>query len=137
VFDSLLNQAKSLLGSADPQAVADATRDHVDQTNTGDLVQHLTQGAQGMNQGGLAALGMSLLGSLTQHGQDPSQAQGAGVDTNAAANGDQANVIALIQHAGSNPAALKDAVVNFAQQNPQMLQQLPGLLQGVMGKLGH
>jgi len=137
VFDSLLNQAKSLLGSADPQAVADATRDHVDQTDTGDLVQHLTQGAQGMDQGGLAALGMSLLGSLTQHGHDESTAQDAGVDTAAAAGGDQANVIALIQHAKDNPAALKDAVVNFAQQNPQMLQQLPGLLQGVMGKLGH
>ncbi|MEO7040163.1 MAG: hypothetical protein ABI186_09065 [Candidatus Elarobacter sp.] len=137
MFDSLLNQAKSLLGGADPQAVADATRDHVDQTNTGDLVQHLTQGAQGMDQGGLASLGMSLLGALSQHGHDESQAQDAGVDTTAAANGDPSNVIALIQHAGQNPAALKDAVVNFAQQNPQMMAQLPGLLQGVMGKLGH
>lgn len=136
MFDSILNQAKSILGDADPDDVADATREHVGQTDTGELVQHLTQGAQGMDQGGLASLGTALLGALSQHGHDESQAQDAGVDTAAATNGDQGSVVALIQHASQNPAALKDAVVSFAQQNPQMLAQLPGLLQGVMGRLG-
>ncbi len=44
-------------------------------------------------------------------------------------------MVALIQHAASNPAALRDAAVQFAEQNPQALTQLPGLLTGIMGRL--
>lgn len=134
-FGSLLGEAQQLLGNAQPQEVADATREHVDQTDTGTLVDHLTQGAQNMNGGQLAGLAQSLLGSLSQHGHDEQQAQDGGVDTQAAQNGDQQSVIALIQHAGTNPAALKDAAVSYVGQNPAVLQQLPGLLQGVMGRL--
>ena len=131
-----MNEARSMLGSADPQQVADATRDHVDQTDPGTLADHLTQGAQGMDAGQLGSLGSTLLGALANHGHDETQAQDAGVDTQAAQQGDQGNVIALIQHAQQNPAALKDAAVQFVQQNPQVLQKLPGLLQGVLGRLG-
>lgn len=136
VFDGLLNQARSMLSSADPQQVADATRDHVDQTDPGTLADHLTQGAQGMDSGQLGGLAQTLLGALSNHGHDEATAQDAGVDTQAAQQGDQGNVIALIQHAQQNPAALRDAAVAYVQQNPQILQKLPGLLQGVMGRLG-
>ncbi|BDE04999.1 hypothetical protein WPS_02750 [Vulcanimicrobium alpinum] len=135
MFENLLNQAQSLLGSASPQQVADATRDHVADADPGQLADHLTQGAQGMNGSQLAALGTSLLGALSAHGHDEATAQDAGVDTNAAKSGDQQNVVALIQHAQQNPGALRDAAVSFVQQNPQVLQQLPGLLQGVLSRL--
>lgn len=135
MFENLLNQAQSLLGSASPQQVADATRDHVADTDPGQLADHLAQGAQGMNGSQLAALGTSLLGALSAHGHDEATAQDAGVDTNAAKSGDQQNVVALIQHAQQNPGALRDAAVSFVQQNPQVLQQLPGLLQGVLSRL--
>ncbi len=135
-MDFLMNEARSLLGNADPQQVGDAARDHVADVPPDQLAQHLTDGARNLDQGGLAALGQSLLGALAQHGHDEAQAQDAGVDTAAAANGDQGNVVALIQHAKDNPAALRDAAVQYVQQNPQVLTQLPGLLQGIMGKLG-
>lgn len=135
-MDYLMNEARSLLGGADPQQVGDAARDHVADVPPDQLAQHLSDGAQNLDQGGLASLGKSLLGALSQHGHDESTAQDAGVDTGAAANGDQGNVVALIQHARQNPAALRDAAVQFVQQNPQVLTQLPGLLQGIMGRLG-
>jgi hypothetical protein len=135
VFDSLLNQARSLLQNAQPQEVSDATREHVDQTDPGTLADHLTQGAQGMDGGQLAALGQTLLGALGRHGQDEAKVAEAGVQTDAAASGDQENVVALIQHAAGNPQALRDAVVQFVQQDPQVLTRLPGLVQGVLGRL--
>ena len=131
----LMNQAKELLGSASPEQVGDAAQEHVDQTDPQTLVGHLVEGAKGMNGGQLAALGQQLLGSLSAHGHDETTAQDAGVDTQAAQSGDQGNVIALIQHAGSNPAALRDAAVAYVRQNPQALSQLPGLLEGVVGRL--
>ncbi len=135
-MDFLMNEARSLLGGADPQQVGDAARDHVGDVPPDQLAQHLTEGAQNLDQGGLASLGQSLLGALSQHGQAESTAQDAGVDTAAAAGGDQGNVVALIQHAAQNPDALRDAAVQFVQKDPQVLTQLPGLLQGIMGRLG-
>ncbi len=135
-MDFLMNEARSLLGGADPQQVGDAARDHVADVPPDQLAQHLTEGAQTLDQGGLASLGKTLLGALAQHGHDESTAQDAGVDTAAAADGDQGNVVALIQHAAQNPAALRDAAVQFVQKDPQVLTQLPGLLQGIMGRLG-
>jgi hypothetical protein len=136
VFDSLLNQARSMLQNSEPQEVADATREHVAQTDPDTLAEHLTQGAQGMDGGALATLGQTLLGALGQHGSDPAQAQDAGVQTDAAANGDRENVMALIAHAAQNPAALRDAAVQLVERDPQILTKLPGLAQGVLAKLG-
>lgn len=135
MFDGLLNQARTMLGSAQPDQVADATRDHVESIDPGALAQHLTEGAQNMGGPQLASLGQTLLGALAQHGHDEAAAGDAGVSTEAAAQGDQGNVIALIQHAASNPAALRDAAVQFVQKDPQILSQLPGLVQGVIGRL--
>ena len=135
-MDFLMNEARSLLGGANPQQVGDAAREHVADVPPDQLAQHLSEGARNLDQGGLASLGQTLLGALAQHGHDESTAQDAGVDTAAAADGDQGNVVALIQHAAQNPAALRDAAVQFVQKNPQVLTQLPGLLQGIMGRLG-
>jgi hypothetical protein len=135
MFENLMNQAQSLLGQTPPQQVADATRDHVEQTDPSQLAQHLAQGAQGMDGGQLATLGRTLLGALANHGHDEAKVQDGGIDPQAAQNGDQQNVVALIEHAQQNPGALRDAAVQFVQQNPQALQQLPGLLQGVLGRL--
>jgi hypothetical protein len=134
-MDFLLREAQQLLGGADPNDVADATADHVADVPSDELAQHLADGAQNMDQGSLASLGQSLLSALSAHGHDESQVQDAGVDTAAAADGDQDSVMALIEHAQQNPGALRDAAVSYVQQNPQMLSQLPGLLSGVMGRL--
>ncbi len=134
-MDFLMNEARSLLGGANPQQVGDAAREHVADVPPDQLAQHLSEGAQNLDRGSLASLGQTLLGALSQHGHDESQAQDAGVDTAAAAQGDQGNVVALIQHAASNPAALRDAAVQFVEHNPQVLAKLPGLLSGIAGRL--
>jgi hypothetical protein len=135
MFENLMNEAQSLLGQTSPQQVGDATRDHVEQTDPNELAQHLAQGAQGMDGGQLSTLGRTLLGALANRGHDESQVRDGGVDAQAVQNGDRQNVVALIEHAQQNPGALRDAAVQFVHQNPQVLQQLPGLLQGVLGRL--
>jgi hypothetical protein len=125
-----------MLQNTDSQQVADATREHVEQTDPGTLADHVAEGAQGMNSGQLGMLAQTLLGALQKAGQDEETVQNAGVQTDAAASGDQQNVVALIQHAAQNPQALRDAVVQFVQHDPQVLTKLPGLAQGVLGKLG-
>ena len=135
MWNNLAAEAASLLGGAAPQDVAAATSDHVASTDPDTLASHLTDGTQNLDQGGLAQLAQSLLGALAKNGHDETQAQDAGVDTEAAAAGDQQNVVALIEHARDNPAALRDAAVDFAKSNPQLLSQMPGLLEGVLGRL--
>ena len=88
-----------------------------------------------MNGSQLATLAQSLLAGLAQHGHDETQANDAGISTADATAGDRDSVVALIEHAAQNPAALRDAAVQFVRQDPQLLAQLPGLVQGVLGKL--
>jgi hypothetical protein len=135
MFDALINQARSALAGAEPADVADAARQHVEETDPATLRQHLTDGAQGMDTGSLAQLGSALLGALQQHGASPEQAEDAGVPVAAAAQGDQESVVALIQHVAQNPAALRTAAVQLVSNDPQVLTQLPGLVSGVLSKL--
>jgi hypothetical protein len=135
MFNNLAAEAASLLGGTAPEDVAAATSNHVAGTDPDTLANHLTSGAQNLDTGGLAQLAQSLLGALAKNGHDEKQAQDSGVDTNAASAGDQQNVVALIEHARDNPAALRDAAVNFAKTNPQLLTQIPGLVEGVLGRL--
>ena len=67
-MNSFLSEAQSLLGGANPSDVADATADHVADVPPDQLAQHLKEGAQNLDQGGLASLAQSLLGALAAHG---------------------------------------------------------------------
>lgn len=135
MFNNILSEASSLLASTQPQQVAGATRDHVAQMPAENLATHLAGAAPTLDGGSLAQLGQALLRALANHGHDESQANDGGIDTSAASNGDQQNVVALIQHAQQHPAALRDAVVSFVEKNPQVLAQVPGLMEGVLGRL--
>jgi hypothetical protein len=109
--------------------------DHVHETEPAELQAHLNDAAKTMDVSSLAQLAAALLGGLAKHGTDQTQLQASGISVDAATAGDRETVLALIQHAGTNPQALRAAAVQFIQQNPQMLAQLPGLIQGVLSKL--
>lgn len=131
-----MGAATRLLQNNSPQEVAGAASDHIQSTDADTVADHLAEGAQGMDQSSLAGLGTSLLGALAKHGHDESAVQDAGVSPDAAASGDQGQVLQLIEHAREHPDALKDAAMQYVQQNPAVLKQLPGLVQGVLGRLG-
>ena len=135
MLEGLVAQARSALQSVEPEQAASATRDHVETLDAQTLAQHLSDAAQTMGGTQLATLGQSLLSALAQNGHDETQLNDAGVSPNAAAAGDQASVVSLIEHAAQNPAALRDAVVQVVRTDPQLLAQLPGLVQGVLAKL--
>ena len=85
-----------------------------------------------MNGDALGSLAQSLLGSLGKNGTPEGAAPAAAAASEAP---NQENVAALISAASENPTALREGVVRFVEQNPQMLTQVPGLLEGVLGRL--
>ncbi|MFN2460867.1 MAG: hypothetical protein ABR591_09305 [Candidatus Velthaea sp.] len=122
---------------ANPQQVEAAAADHVGSMDTGELAGHLSAGAQNMDSGTLGSLAHSLLGALSAHGHDESQVQDAGVSTGDARAGDTNAVTGLISHAQQNPAALKDAAVEFIKNNPRAVEQFaPDFVKGLMAKFG-
>ena len=135
MLEGLIAQARSALQTVEPEQAANATRDHVETLDGQTLAQHLSDAAQTMGGTQLATLGQSILGALAQNGHDEKQLNDAGVSPDDAAAGDQASVVALIEHAAQNPAALRDAAVQLVRADPQLLAQLPGLVQGVMARL--
>jgi hypothetical protein len=135
---SFLNNIGGLIaqfGGASSDQVASAAADHVGAMDSGELADHLTTGAQNMNSGQLGQLATSLLGALSNHGHDEAAVQDAGVSTEAATAGDGDAVAALIEHAQQNPAALKDAAVDFIKNNPGVVEQFaPDFLKGIIAK---
>ena len=132
MFDSLIAEAQTLMATKSNSEVADATSAHVAQTDPETLANHLTNGTQRMSGDTLGSLAQSLLGSLAKNGTPDGAAPAAAAATEAP---NQENVAALIGAASENPAALREGVVRFVQQNPQVLTQVPGLLEGVLGRL--
>ncbi len=135
---SFLNNIGGLLNEftgAAPEQIESATAQHVDSMDSGELAGHLTSGAQNMNSGMLGNLASSLLGSLSNHGQNAAAVDAAGVSTDAAQSGDPSAVTSLIEHAQQNPGALKDAAIDFIKNNPQAVEQFaPGFLKGILSK---
>jgi hypothetical protein len=120
---------------ASPHQAESAAADLVGSLNTSELAGHLTESAQNFNSGQLGALATSLLGALSNHGHDESVLQDAGVSTADAQAGDSGAVTALIAHAQQNPAALKDAAVDFIKNNPQAVEQFaPDFLKGILSR---
>jgi hypothetical protein len=135
---SFLNNLGGLLSQftgAAPDQVQSAAADHVGSLDTSQLASNLTDSARNLNSGQLGALATSLLGALSNHGHDEATIQDAGVSTAAAQAGDTDSVTALIAHAQQNPAALKDAAVDFIKNNPQAVEQFaPDFLKGILSK---
>jgi hypothetical protein len=82
-----------------------------------------------------------LLSSYTNHPSYPGDAnsatQEAGVSQDAVAAGEPGALGTMLQFAKNHPEVLQNAASAFMQKNPGAIAQLaPGLLQGIMGKLG-
>jgi hypothetical protein len=140
-MDGLEKMAGGLLGGATQQQTADAAADHVAQTDPNQLADHLTDSVGTMNQSSLSNLGQELLHAYTNHqsysGDANSATQEAGVSQAAVAAGDPGAVGTMIQFAKMHPEVLQSAATAFMQRNPAALTQLaPGLLQGILGRLG-
>jgi hypothetical protein len=135
---SFLNNIGGLLSQftgAAPDQVQAAAADHIDSMDAGQLAGHLTASAENLDSGQLGQLATSILGALTNQGHDETKIQDAGVSTDAAQAGDGSAVTALISHAQQNPAALKDAALDFIKNNPQAVQQFaPDFLKGILSK---
>jgi hypothetical protein len=133
--------AGQVLGNASPEQTADAAASHVEGADPSETADHLIQSLPNMNSGALMALGQQLLSTYTQHssyaGDANTATQEAGVTQDAVAAGDQGAVGTLIAFAKNHPEVLQTAATAFMQKNPSALTSLaPGLLQGIMGKLG-
>jgi hypothetical protein len=140
-LDNLTKMAGQVLGNATPEQTADAAASHVAGADPSETADHLLQSIPNMNSGSLMALGQQLLSTYTQHPSYPGDAntatQEAGVTQDAVAAGDQGAVATMIAFAKNHPEILQTAATAFMQKNPSALTSLaPGLLQGIMGKLG-
>ena len=140
-MDEIGKMAGGLLGGASPEAAASAASDHVANMDSGALGDHLTQSLGTMDQGSLMGLGQQLLSSFTNHpaysGDANSATQDAGVSQADVASGNPGAIGTLIDYAKNNPGILQNAASHFLGNNPNAISSLaPGLLQGIMGKLG-
>ncbi len=135
---SLLNNIGGLISQftrADSDQAGAAAADHIGGMDVGGLASHLTQSTQNLDSGQLGQLVQSILGALSNHGQAASSVADAGVATADAQAGDSNAVADLIAHAQQNPAALKDAAIDFIQNNPQAVEQFaPNVLKGIISK---
>ncbi len=140
-MDNIGKLASGFLGGADPQAAASAASDHVAGMDAGQLGDHLTQSLGTMDKSSLMGLGQQLLSTFTNHagytGDANTATQEAGVSQADVAAGDPGALGMLIAYAKNNPAVLQNAASHFLGNNPNALGGLaPGLLQGILGKLG-
>jgi hypothetical protein len=140
-FDGLEKMATEFLGSATPQQAADAASDHVQNADPNDTADHLMQSLGSLNPQMLSNLGQQLLSSYTNHasyaGDANSATQEAGVSQDAVAAGEPGALGLMLQFAKNHPEVLQNAASAFMQKNPGAIGSLaPGLLQGIMGRLG-
>ena len=139
-FDNLGKMAADF-GGASPAQAADAASQHVQNMDDGELAGHLTQSLPNMSQSTLSGLGQQLLSTFTNHagfGGDANGAtQEAGVSQAAVAAGEPGAVGMLLQFAQNHPGILPSAASDFVKNDPGVIAQFaPGLLQGIMGRLG-
>jgi hypothetical protein len=137
MFGDLFGEAEKLLGGTSSGDLQAAAEEHLGGLGTDDVVNHLLGMVPNLSDDARAELAQTVLGALGQNGTSESDVQDAGVPTDDAKNGDPDALGALLQHAASDPASLKDAAVSYVTNNPQLLQKFaPGLMQGILGRLG-
>ncbi len=137
-FMDNLGKMEGMLGGASPAEASAAAADHVNAMDPSELSGHLQQSLGSMDPSSLSALGGHLLQAFDQHGQGGDQAaQAAGTSTDAVASGNTGAIGSLIQMAESHPQILQAAAGHFFGSNPGAIGQMaPGLLSGIMGRLG-
>ena len=140
-MDEIGKFAGDFLGGASPQQAADAASDHVQNADPSETADNLTQSLGNFNPSQLSGLGQQLLSSYTNHqsyaGDANSATQEAGVSQDAVAAGDPGAVGMMLQFAKNHPDVLQHAASAFMQKDPSAISSLaPGLLQGIMGRLG-
>jgi hypothetical protein len=140
-MDEIGKLAGGFLGGASPQQAADAAADHVQSADPSATADHLTQSLGNFDPATLSNHGQQLLSSYTNHQSYPGDAnsatQEAGVSQDAVAAGEPGALGTMLQFAKNHPEVLQNAASAFMQKNPGAISQLaPGLLQGIMGKLG-
>jgi hypothetical protein len=139
-MDNIGKLAGNLLGGASPQAAATAASEHVGSMDSGELAGHLTQSLGGMDRSQLVGLGQQLLQSLSNHpavGSADAATQAAGTTTEAVAAGEPGAIGALLNLAKQHQDVIQSAASSFFQQHPSAISNLaPGLLQGILGRLG-
>jgi hypothetical protein len=114
-----------------------AAEAHLGGLDSREIVNHLLGMVPNMPDEARAGLAQTVLGALGQNGTDESTVQDAGVATDDAKNGDPDALSALLQHAASDPASLKEAAIAYATSHPELLKQYaPNLMQGILGRLG-
>jgi hypothetical protein len=137
MFGDIMGSAEKLLGAGSTDDLQAAAADHVGGLDSNEIVNHLLGMVPNLPDGARAELAQTVLGALGQNGKSESDVQNAGVATDDAKNGDPEAVGALLQHAASDPASLKDAAIAYVTKNPQLIRQYaPGLMQGILGRLG-
>jgi hypothetical protein len=137
MFGDLLGAAEKLLGGGSSDDLQAAAEEHLGGLDSREIVNHLLGMVPNMSDDSRAELAQTVLGAMGQNGTDESAVQDAGVATDDAKNGDPDALNALLQHAASDPASLKDAAVSYITNNPQLLQQCaPKLMAGILGRLG-
>ena len=140
-MDGLEKMAGQFLGGASPQQAADAASEHVASSDPNELAGHLEQSIANMDSSALSGLGQQLLESFTNHPASTEDggtaAANAGVSQADVAAGEPGAIGMLLAYAKSNPQVLQSAASAFMQKNPGAIASLaPGLLQGIMGRLG-
>ena len=99
MFDQLKNMAGDLLGGGtDPQAVAQAASDHVNDMDPSTLQDHLNTAAQNLSQSGQGDVAQQVMGIISQVQTNPAGAKDA--------------VVSLLQN---NPELLQHFAPGFAQ----------------------
>ncbi|HEY5348182.1 MAG TPA: hypothetical protein VIJ64_00540 [Candidatus Lustribacter sp.] len=137
MFGDLLGAAGKLLGGTSPGDLQAAASDHVGGLDPSELVNHLIGMVPNLPDDARSQLAHTVLGALGKNGTAEGDVQAAGVPTDDAKNGDPAALGALLEHAKSDPGSLKDAAISYVTSNPQLIQKFaPGLMQGILGKLG-
>ncbi len=142
-MDNIGKMASEYLGGGggNQQAAADAASDQVAESDPNELGDHLAQSTNTMDQSSLMGLGQQLLHHFTNNGgydgSGADAAEAAGTSEQAVASGDSGAVGSLVGYAKQHPDVLQGAASAFMQRNPGAISQLaPGLLQGIMGRLG-
>jgi hypothetical protein len=140
-LDGLEKLAGGLLGGATQDEAAGAAVAHAEQSDPSQLADHLTESVGSLDRNSLSNLGQQLLHAYTNHasydGDANTATQEAGVSQAAVAAGEPGAVGTLIQFAKNHPEVLQSAASAFMQHNPGAIAQLaPGLLQGILGRLG-
>ncbi len=140
-MDQIGKMAGSMFGNASESDTAQAASDHVQESDSAELASDLQKSVSTMDPSSLEQFGQHLLHSFTNNqsfdGDAATATNGAGTTQDAVAAGDGGAISNLIAYGRANPDVLKQAASAFMQRNPGAIASMaPGIIQGIMGRIG-